>query len=146
MKETNFYPDDEHRYDDIINLPHHVSPIRPRMPLIDRAAQFSPFSALTGYDEAINETERFVDERIELDEHTMAMLDERLKLLRKRIDKNPSVMITYFVPDINKDGGKYITVTGNVKKIEEFKKRIILENGTEIPINEIIGLQLKTEI
>lgn len=146
MKKTNYNPDDEHRYDDIINLPHHESLTRPRMPLIDRAAQFSPFAALTGYDEAINETERFVDERIELDEHTIAMLDEKLKLLRKRIDENPSVMITYFVPDINKDGGRYITVTGNVKKIDEFKKKIILENGTEIPINEIIGLQLKTDI
>jgi hypothetical protein len=143
VNKGNYNPDDEHRYDDIINLPHHESPTRPRMPLIDRAAQFSPFAALTGYDDAVNETERFVDGRIELDVDTVAMLDEKLRLLRSKADKNPFVMLTYFVPDIRKDGGRYITVTGNVKKIDEYKKKIILQNGTEIPIREIIGISIE---
>jgi len=111
--------------------------------MIDRAFQFSPFSALTGYDDAINETERLVDERIELDEDSVAMLNEKLKLLRRRADKNPLVMITYFVPDIRKDGGKYITVTGNVRQIDEYKKAIILQDETKIPIYEIIGLTIE---
>lgn len=143
MNKPNLKSNDEHRYDDIINLPHHQSPTRPRMPMIDRAFQFSPFSALTGYDDAINETERLVDERIELDEDSVAMLNEKLKLLRRRADKNPLVMITYFVPDIRKDGGKYITVTGNVRQIDEYKKAIILQDETKIPIYEIIGLTIE---
>jgi len=114
------------------------------MPLIDRAAQFSPFSALTGYDDAISETERFVDERIELDKDTIAMLDERLQFLKNKINEQPYAIITYFVPDLNKDGGKYVTVTGNVKKIDEYERKIILKDGSKIPIYEIIGIS--TEI
>ena len=136
----NAYSNDEHRYDDIINLPHHESPTRPRMPMIDRAAQFSPFAALTGYDEAIKETERIVDERIELDGDTVAWLDGQLKLLRSRVKENPTVVLTYFLPDEKKAGGKYVTVTGNVKKIDEYGKIIVLEDKTKIPINEIIGI------
>jgi len=143
VKRISRNQDDEHRYDDIINLPHHESPTRPRMPLIDRAAQFSPFSALTGYDYAINETERFVDERIELDADTISMLDEKLRLLRNRLDEKPFVFLTYFAPDIKKDGGKYITVTGNVKKIDEYEKVIVLQDGTEVPIDEIIGITIE---
>jgi len=138
--EVNAYSNDEHRYDDIINLPHHESPTRPRMPMIDRAAQFSPFAALTGYDEAIKETERIVDERIELDGDTVAWLDGQLKLLRSRVKENPTVVLTYFLPDEKKAGGKYVTVTGNVKKIDEYGKIIVLEDKTKIPINEIIGI------
>jgi len=144
VNRNNLYSDDEHRYDDIINLPHHQSQTRPRMPLIDRAAQFSPFSALTGYDDAISETERFVDERIELDKDTIAMLDERLQFLKNKINEQPYAIITYFVPDLNKDGGKYVTVTGNVKKIDEYERKIILKDGSKIPIYEIIGIS--TEI
>lgn len=140
MGEVNAYSNDEHRYDDIINLPHHESPTRPRMPMIDRAAQFSPFAALTGYDEAIKETERIVDERIELDGDTVAWLDGQLKLLRSRVKENPTVVLTYFLPDEKKAGGKYVTVTGNVKKIDEYGKIIVLEDKTKIPINEIIGI------
>lgn len=135
---------DEHRYDDIINLPHHQSPTRPRMPMIDRAAQFSPFSALTGYDEAIKETERFVDERIELDGDTIVWLDEQLQLLRSKLNENPKVVLTYFVPDERKSGGKYVTVTGNAKKIDHYKKLIILQDKRKIPINELIGITIES--
>lgn len=143
MNKPDYNSDDEHRYDDIINLPHHQSPTRPHMPLIDRAAQFSPFAALTGYDEAISETERLVDERIELDGDTIAMLDEQLRLLRSKAGKKLSVMVTYFVPDPGKDGGKYITVTGNVKKIDDFEKSIILQDESKIPIADIIGITIE---
>lgn len=142
ISKVNYNSEDEHRYDDIINLPHHESPIHPRMPLIDRAAQFSPFAALTGYEDAINETERLVDERIELDEDTVVIIDERLQQLHSRIGENPSVMITYFVPDIKKDGGRYITVTGKVRKIDEYEKVIILKDGSKIPISDIVGITI----
>lgn len=136
-------PNDEFRYHDIINLPHHKSSIRPPMSMIDRAAQFSPFAALTGYDEAIKETERLVDERIELDEDTIDWLDQQLQLLRSKLDDKPSVIITYFVADPKKAGGKYITVTGIVKKIDEYTKMIILQDERKIPIIDIIGITIE---
>lgn len=145
VKDVNNKTNDEHRYDDIINLPRHQSPTRPRMPLIDRAAQFSPFAALTGYDETIKETVRPVDERIMLEEDAIAKLNEQFKLLHSKIEENPFVLLTYFVPDEKKDGGKYITVSGNVKKIDEYEKVIILQDEIKIPINEIIGISIEFE-
>ena len=128
------------KYDDIINLPHHESKKHPRMSLEARSAQFAPFAALTGYDEAIRETERQTDKRIEINEELKNFLNEKLQLIKKEIDTKPKIIVTYFVPDSKKEGGKYITVTGNVIKIDEYKKKMILENNIEIPIAEIIDI------
>ncbi len=127
-------------YEDIIHLPHHVSKEHPQMSMLDRAAQFSPFAALTGYDAAVEETARLTDRRIELDEYEVQHLDERIQKLSEHLQEHPEVSITYFLPDSRKDGGEYITVTGSVKKIENYEHRIILMDGTLIPIHETIGI------
>lgn len=100
------------RYDEIINLPHHVSKTRPQMPMSDRAAQFAPFAALTGYDSAIKETGRLTDERIELDEEALTALDMKYQLLMDALNEAPKVTITYFQPDERKAGGKYASQVG----------------------------------
>jgi len=105
-------------YDDIINLPHHVSVTRPHMTAVDRAAQFSPFAALTGYDAAIRETARLTDERVELDEYIKDALNKRLQIIAERMKEQPEITITYFQPDTKKSGGANITDTGTVKKID----------------------------
>lgn len=127
-------------YDDIINLPHHVSTTRPRMTAIDRAAQFSPFAALTGYAAAIKETARLAYEQIELDENMKDALRDRLQIIADRIKEHPEIMITYFQPDEKKDGGAYVTITGKAKKIAEYEQVIIMADGTELPIDEIISI------
>ena len=128
------------KYDDIINLPHHVSKKHPRMSLEARSAQFAPFAALTGYDEIIRETARLTNQRIEVNEELKAILDEKLQILREQIHTKPNVTITYFVPDLKKDGGKYVTVTGNVIKIDNYKQKILLEKNIQVPISEIIEI------
>lgn len=132
---------EEGRYDDIINLPHHVSTKHPHMAPIDRAAQFSPFAALTGHDEAIKETARLTDERMELDENRKELLDVRLQLLREHLGEKPTVTFTFFEPDERKSGGAYVTVTGSVKKIEEYENKIILEEGAAIFIDDIYAVE-----
>lgn len=129
-----------HQYDDIIDLPHHVSAARPRMSMIDRAAQFSPFAALTGYDAAIKETGRLTDDRIELSEESRAALDGKQQLLLDNLADRPEVSVTYFVPDEWKSGGAYVTVTGRVKKVDKFERLLILTDGTKIPLDEIQDL------
>lgn len=133
--------EDEHKYDDIINLPHHVSDKHPRMPLIDRAAQFSSFAALTGHDDAIEETARLTDKKIELDENTKEILDMRLMMIREHIAEKPKVTFTYFEPDDKKSGGAYVDVTGIVKKINDLEHKIILYDGIEILIDNIIDIR-----
>ena len=128
------------KYDDIINLPHHTSPKRPRMSMIDRAAQFSPFAALTGYDAAVKETARLTDRRIELDEYSKAALDERLQLIQEHLKEYPEVTITYFQPDERKDGGAYLSVTGSVKKIDTYEKCIVMMDKQKILIDEIFAI------
>ena len=128
------------QYNDIIDLPHHVSATRPRMSMIDRAAQFSPFAALTGYDAAIKETGRLTDERIELSEESHATLDRKQQLLMDNLADRPVVSVTYFVPDERKSGGAYVTVTGRVKKVDEFERLLILTDGTKIQLDEIQDL------
>lgn len=105
------------RYDEIINLPHHISKTRPQMPMSDRAAQFAPFAALTGYDSAIMETGRLTDERIELDEEALTALDMKYQLLMDAFEDAPEVTITYFQPDERKAGGKYIRSTPAIKRM-----------------------------
>ena len=129
------------QYNDIIDLPHHVSATRPRMSMIDRAAQFSPFAALTGYDAAIKETGRLTDERIELSEESRAALYRKQQLLLDNLADRPEVSVTYFVPDERKSGGAYVTVTGQVKRVDEFERLLILTDGTKIPLNEIWDME-----
>lgn len=130
-----------HKYDDIINLPHHVSKKHPQMSLHDRAAQFSPFAALTGHKEAINETARLTDEKQILSEDVIAKLNEQLNLIKENIGTNQTVTITYFVPDDKKSGGAYISHTGVVKKIDEYNHTVILTDKTVIPIEQISEIQ-----
>ena len=129
------------KYDKIINLPHHVSSTRPHMTMIDRAAQFSPFAALTGYDAAVKETARLTEQQIELDEYEKATLDQRILLLQDRLKKLPEVTITYFIPDERKDGGKYVSITGAVKKIDTYEKQLVLVNKSKIPIGNILSIE-----
>lgn len=128
------------RYDEIINLPHHVSKTRPQMPLSDRAAQFAPFAALTGYDSAIKETGRLTGERVELDEEALNDLNMRYQLLVDALDEEPEVEITYFKPDERKSGGEYVTVTGTVKKVDDFERLITMQNGTKIPMDDVLAV------
>lgn len=131
------YSAGDQKYDDIINLPHHVSSVHPQMPIIDRAAQFSPFAALTGYEEAIDETARLTDDYIELDESKKELLNEKLLQLKCTVEENKEISVTYFLPDEKKRGGAYVTVTGCVKKIDEYRRLIWMKDGTDIPIDRI---------
>lgn len=127
-------------YEDIINLPHHTSKKHPRMSLEARSAQFAPFAALTGYDEVLIETARLTNERIEIDETIKVIIDSKLQIIKEHIKEMPLITFMYFVPDSKKDGGKYVTITGNVKKIDEYRNVFVLDNKMEIPIDEIIDL------
>lgn len=124
-------------YDDIIKLPHHVSKKYPQMSLEARSAQFAPFAALTGYDDQVKEVARLTNERKELADGLKIILDEKIQQIKRHISEKPQVTITYFVPDLKKQGGKYVTVTGNVEKIDEVKYSMILKNKKENSINEI---------
>jgi len=128
-------------YDDIINLPHHVSTKRPQMSRIDRAAQFAPFAALTGHDEAIKETARLTDERIELDESTLSILNDKIQIILDNLDIAPEVTVTYFKPDNKKFGGAYINHTGVVKRIDDFEKTVIFTDKVIIQIEDILDIQ-----
>lgn len=129
-------------YDDIIDLPHHVSDTRPRMSRLDRAAQFSPFAALTGYGAAIKETARLTDERVELGEYELMELNAGIHMLMECIEEHPQVEITYFKPDERKDGGAYLTVKSRAKRLNEYERFILLEDGTEIPFDDIYKIEL----
>ena len=128
------------KYDEIMGLPHHVSKTRPQMPMSDRAAQFAPFAALTGYDAAIKETGRLTDERIELDVEALSALDMKYQLLMEALDEAPEVTITYFQPDERKAGGKYVSAVGAVKKIDDFERRITMQDGTRIPMDDVLSI------
>ena len=128
------------KYDEIMGLPHHISKTRPQMPMSDRAAQFAPFAALTGYDAAIKETGRLTDERIELDVEALSALDMKYQLLMEALDEAPEVTITYFRPDERKAGGKYVSAVGAVKKIDDFERRITMRDGTRIPTDDVLSI------
>ena len=130
-------------YDDIINMPHHVSKIRKPMSLQNRSAQFAPFSALTGYDEKVREVARETSKKIELDDGIKLMLNEKLCLIKNDIKLRPKVTITYFVRDNKKENrGRYKTITGNVKLVDEVYKRIILVDNTRIFFDNVIDIKL----
>ena len=130
-----------HRYDDIINLPHHVSEKHPQMPMLARAAQFSPFAALTGYDAAIGETARLTDQKRELTEEQKQVVSRALYEVQKRSKMDPLVTVTFFQPDDRKSGGAYRTVTGHVKKVDAYLGRLLLTDGTGIPFDDILSLE-----
>ena len=129
------------KYDEIMGLPHHVSKTRPQMPMSDRAAQFAPFAALTGYDAAIKETGRLTDKRIELDVEALSALDMKYQLLMEALDEAPEVTITYFQPDERKAGGKYVSAVGAVKKIDDFERRITMQDGAKIPMDDVLSIE-----
>ena len=131
---------DVHRYDDIINLPHHISKTHAHISKLDRAAQFSPFAALTGYDGAIKETARLTNIRMELDETAKNVLDEKLRIIHEQLSYQPKIEITYFQPDEKKAGGTYISFIGVVKKIDGYERTVIMQDGTRIAIEEIISI------
>ena len=128
-------------YDDIIHLPHHIFTKRPHMALIDRAAQFSPFAALTGHDAAIKETARFTNEKVELDEYMKDILSDKLQIIAERLMDHPEIVITYFQPDEKKNGGAYVTATGTVKKIDKYARIVVMTDKIGIPIDDIIGIE-----
>ena len=129
----------EKQYADIINQSRPVSSKHPPMSMLNRAAQFSPFAALTGYDAAVREMARLTDARIEIDENTKAMLNTKLHFLLENPDTE--AVFTYFQPDTKKSGGVYVHLTGFVKDIDEIKREVFLSSGIKIPVEEIIGIE-----
>ena len=125
------------KYDDILNLPHPTSAKHPRMPISDRAAIFSPFAALTGHGDAIQETARLTEQKMELDEDAKAELDRRQAVLLEHIKEQPEITVTWFQPDERKDGGAYLTTTGRLKKIDQVERRLFLLDGTKIPLDDV---------
>ncbi len=127
------------KYDDIIHLPHPVSSRHPQMPLSDRAAQFSPFAALTGHDAAIRETARLTEEKAELDEDGKELLNEKLQMINEAL---PEVEVTYFQPDARKNGGTYRKFRGRVKKIDEYNRMIFFADQTAVPIDDLYSIEI----
>lgn len=150
LKENN----EKNPYEEIIDMQHHISSEHSHMSIYDRAAQFSPFAALTGYDGAVKETARLTNERIELDETEKNILDEKLRILQENLvmnnvksagSNNNSIVqneieFEFFKPDEHKEGGAYISVRGNVRKIDKYEKIVIMQDGIRIPIEEIIDM------
>lgn len=124
-------------YDEILHLPHHTSMTHPRMSRQDRAAQFSPFAALTGYEAVVKETARLTDERPMLTEDEVAELDTRLRLA---MELDAEVTVTWFKPDSRKSGGSYVSTTGRVKKTDEIHRILTMEDGTQIPVQEVTAV------
>ena len=129
------------KYEDIINLPYQKSTTRAHLQISDRAAQFAPFAALTGYDAAIREAARLTQRRIELDEYDKEALNRKLLFIEAHIEDRPVISVTYFQPDFRKSGGAYVKVTGAVKKLKNHERQLVLEDETKIPIDEILMLE-----
>lgn len=128
------------KYEDIINLTHHVSKKHKQMSLEARSAQFAPFAALTGYEDVIEETERITKDKIEINEELKRILDGKLKLIKEYILKKPEITITYFKPDLKKSGGSYETITDKVIRIDNYNHVIVMENKIEISISDIVEI------
>ena len=129
------------QYDDIINLPHHVSARHPKMPMSERAAQFSPFMALTGYEDVIRETARLTWQKPELSENVREELEWKMRILAEHIAEHPEITVSYFLPDERKEGGSMVRETGRLKKIDETERIIRLENGCEIRVDDILEIE-----
>lgn len=128
-------------YDDIIDLPHHVSKTHPQMSRHDRAAQFSPFAALTGYDDAVDEAARLTENRLVPDEEQAALLDRTMKKILDNIDIRPLIRVTYFIPDKRKSGGRYSEYSGHIRTFNEYDKILIFEDGKKIAVSDIYDLE-----
>ena len=126
-----------HRYDHIMHLPNPEPTVRPRMAIEKRAAQFAPFAALTGYEESVAEEARLTEEKLELSEDMIDMIDARLAVIQHHIKEQPRIAVTYFIPDNKKAGGRYVTVSGNIRKLDGTGHRIIMADGTSIPIDDV---------
>ena len=127
-------------YDDIVNLPRPISKKHPQPPLSERAARFAPFAAITGYEEMVLEEARVTEERIELDECALALLNEKLNILQNNLSQSPEITVTYFAPDKKKAGGAYVNISGTVRQIDVYSKLLILENDKKIRIEDIYKL------
>lgn len=130
-----------HPYEDILHLPHHVSKKRPHMSMLDRAAQFSPFAALVGYEDVIGETARLTTPERELDEAEKAELDRRVGILAAHLAEKPVVTVAYFVPDMHKSGGAYESRTGALVRISPVRKTLTLADGTSIRFKDVVGIE-----
>ena len=128
-------------YEDIVNLPPHISKKHPQPSMMDRAARFAPFAAITGYEEMVLEEARVTEERMDLDEETLSMLNEKLNMIQEFLDEEPEVTITYFEPDKRKAGGAYVSINGVVKRIDEYEHLVIMTDGKKIRIDDIFGLE-----
>lgn len=128
---------DKFPYEDIVNLPPHISKKHPQPTMLERAARFSPFAAITGYEEMVKEAARVTDKKPELDESSKEILNEKLLFITEMCEDDVIVNITYFVPDKLKSGGEYITVSGSIKKIDEYERSVLLTDGTAISIDSI---------
>lgn len=137
---------DAHKYDDIIHLPHYQSSERRHMSLRDRAAQFAPFAALSGYEEAIGETARFTDEKVILDEDAVEKINEILYEISQHLQEKWKVSVTYFEPDSMKKGGAYLTDVGRIKKFDDIEKTIIMDSGMKIRMEQIIRIEMMEEV
>ena len=132
---------DRHRYDDIINLPRHISKLHSPMPVADRAAQFMPFAALTGFEGALRETGRLTDAEPRLAEDATEGLDGKLQYLRERIGEHPEISVTYFQPDARKAGGAFVTAGGRIRKIDFYERVLVMEDGMAVPMKAVVGLE-----
>ena len=139
------FGESSHKYDDILDLPHPVSKRRGRMSAVDRAAQFSPFAALTGFEAAVLEAARLTETRPELDESRKEQLNTCLQILKAHSRERPQAEICYFKPDERKTGGACVTVTGAVKKVDDFAGRVTLADGTVIPMEDILDIKAEYE-
>ena len=128
-------------YEDIVNLPPHISKKHPQPSMMDRAARFAPFAAITGYEEMVLEEARVTEERIDLDEGALSLLNEKLNMIQEFLDEEPEVTITYFEPDKRKSGGAYVSITGTVKRIDEYEHLVLMTDGKKINIEDIYNLQ-----
>lgn len=130
------------KYDDILNMPHHVSITRPHMSMHDRAAQFSPFAALTGYDDTVKETARLTDEKLELTADRITDLNQKIAFLKEHVEERPQIAVEYFIPDEKKSGGKYVTISGEFRRIDEYNQNMVFVSEEEIPLNDIFEIEL----
>ena len=131
---------DPHRYDDMLDMSHHISRTHPQMPPENRAAQFAPFAALTGYGDEVKETARLTDQKLELDDDQKLVLNGKLQMLLDGIDARTEAAITYFQPDAKKAGGAYITAKGCVKKVDVYERRIVMTSDLAIPVDDVIAI------
>lgn len=132
---------DKFPYEDIVNLPPHISKKYPQPTMEERAARFAPFAAITGYEEMVLEEARVTEEWVELDDGTKSILNEKLQIILDYLRDEPTITFTFFEPDKKKSGGAYVSLTGTVKRIDEYEKCVMLTDGTKIPIERIFGIE-----